>query len=115
MFGQKAFSSLAAASLLVVSGCANRPESIHAEYVSHERFAGLSCQELATRLGEAQARLQAASRRQDNAANADAATVFLVAIPVSKLAGDHEAEVAHLKGEVEAIETAQVRGKCRAA
>jgi hypothetical protein len=31
-----------------LSGCANRPDSIHAEYISYERFAGLSCQELET-------------------------------------------------------------------
>jgi DNA-binding Xre family transcriptional regulator len=32
---------------------------------------------------------------------------------VSKLTGDHEADVARLKGEVEAIETAQIKAKCK--
>ena len=35
-----------------LSGCANRPDSIHAEYISYEQFAGLSCQELETRLAD---------------------------------------------------------------
>lgn len=100
---------------LLMSGCANRPESIHASFVSHERFAGMSCPALAGRLGETQAQLADASRAQDNAANADAVGVFLVLVPVSKLTGDREADVARLKGEVEAIETAQVKAKCRAA
>jgi len=40
-----------------LSGCANRPDSIHAEYISYERFAGLSCQELETRLADMWSRL----------------------------------------------------------
>ncbi len=98
-----------------LSGCANRPDSIHAEYISYERFAGLSCQELETRLADVRSRLEVASQQQNNAANADAVGVFLVLVPVSKLTGDHEAEVAQLKGDVEAIETAQIKGKCRPA
>lgn len=96
-------------------GCANRPESIHADFVSYERYTGLSCAALAGRLAETQTKLAEASRAQDNSATNDAFTVFLVGVPISKLAGDHEAEVARLKGENEAIETAQIKAKCRAA
>lgn len=53
------------------------------------------------------------SAMQNSKANADAAGVFLVGIPVSKLTGDHEADVARLKGEVEAISTAQVKKGCK--
>lgn len=67
------------------------------------------------RLADTQTKLQTASQQQNNAANADAIGVFLVLVPISKLTGDHKAEVAHLKGEVEAIKTAQVTGKCRPA
>jgi len=41
--------------------------------------------------------------------------VFLLLVPFSKLTGDHEADVARLKGEVEAIETSQIKKKCKAA
>lgn len=98
-----------------LSGCANRPDSIHAEYISYERYAGLSCQELESRLADTRSRLEVASQQQNNAANVDAVGVFLVLVPVSKLTGDHEAEVARLKGDVEAIETAQIKGRCRPA
>jgi hypothetical protein len=98
----------------VVAACANRPDSIHADFVSYERYTGLDCSALAQRLTDTDAKLADASAAQNNAANADAVGVFLVLVPVSKLTGDHEAEVAQLKGEKEAIETAQVKAKCRA-
>ena len=115
MFSLKSLAALALVPALMLASCANRPDSIHAEYVSHDRYTGLSCPDLATRLFEKHVQLQNASQQQNNAANADAVGVFLVLVPVSKLTGDHEAEVAHFKGEIEAIETAQVKNKCRPA
>ena len=53
-----------------------------------------------------------ASSKQNTKANWDFATVFFVLIPVSQISGDYEAEVAKLKGTVEAIETAQIIKKC---
>ncbi|MBC7917800.1 MAG: hypothetical protein H7Y28_08320 [Rhodoferax sp.] len=50
---------------------------------------------------------------QDTKANLDAATVFLVLIPASKLSGDHAGDVAKYKGEVEAVETAQIKNGCK--
>ena len=52
------------------------------------------------------------SKLQDEKATGDAVGVFLLGIPFSKLSGDHEGDVARLKGEVEAIETAQIKNKC---
>jgi len=52
---------------------------------------------------------------QNSKATGDAWGVFLLAIPFSQLSGDHAADVAKWKGEVEAIETAQVKKKCKAA
>ncbi|TSA22081.1 MAG: hypothetical protein D4R70_02450 [Betaproteobacteria bacterium] len=103
--------SLVAVALL--AGCATRPESIRASHVSFEKFTHLDCTQLATKMGDSRAELDKYSKLQDSKANLDAATVFLVLIPASKLSGDHEGDVARLKGEVEAIETAQVKGKCK--
>jgi hypothetical protein len=94
--------------------CANRPETIHASFVSHERFIDLSCDQLVGRLASTRADLDKYSKMQDEKATGDAIGVFLVLVPVSKLTGDYEGEVARLKGEVEAIETAQIKNKCRA-
>jgi hypothetical protein len=109
----KVFFSLLAASVLV--GCANRPESIRASFVSHERFTELNCSQLTTKLADTRSELDKFSKMQDSKANGDAFGVFLLGIPFSKLFGDHEGDVARLKGEVEAIETAQIKSKCKAA
>jgi hypothetical protein len=101
------------AGVVLLAGCATRPESIRASHVSFEKFTHLDCSQLATKMGDTRAELDKYSKLQDSKANMDAATVFLVLIPASKLSGDHEGDVARLKGEVEAIETAQVKGKCK--
>ena len=52
------------------------------------------------------------SEKQETSANVDAGSVFFILIPVSAFNGDHEAEVAEAKGVVNAIKTAQIKGKC---
>lgn len=102
-------------SVAILSACASRPESIAASYVSHEKYSSNDCTQLSTYLSDARAGLQKVSAMQDSKANMDAATVFLALVPASKLTGDHAADVAKLKGEVEAIETAQIKKGCKAA
>ena len=76
-----------AAACLALVACANRPESIHASYVSHERFMDLECPALAKLLEDTRADLANLSHAQNEKANADAAGVFLLGIPFSKLSG----------------------------
>ena len=99
--------------VLAVSGCATRPESIPASFVSFEKYTANDCMQLATNMSDARAELQKFSSMQDTKANVDAASVFLVLIPASKLTGDHAGDVAKYKGEVEAIETAQIKKGCK--
>jgi hypothetical protein len=73
----------------------------------------LDCPALAQLLEGTKIELANLSRAQDTQANADAVTVFLTLLPFSKLSGDHEGEIARLKGQVEAVETAQAKNKCR--
>ncbi|QQZ31049.1 hypothetical protein HMY34_18735 [Thiothrix subterranea] len=96
-----------------MSACATRPESISASYVSYEKYSNLNCAALTTKMADTRAELDKFSKMQNSKANVDAAGVFLVGIPVSKLSGDFQADVARLKGEVEAIETAQVKKNCK--
>lgn len=100
---------------LALVGCANRPESIRASFVSHEKYSDMDCTTLSARMADTRSELEKFSKMQDTKANIDAASVFLVLIPVSKLAGDHEGDIARLKGEVEALSTAQVKSKCKPA
>ena len=99
--------------LATLVGCATRPESIPPSFVSHEKFTGAQCTELKEKLSEANASLKDFSKKQDDKANLDAVGVFFLGIPFSKLSGDHQADVAKAKGEIEAIETARVKAKCK--
>ena len=101
-----------AALLAMLGACANRPESISASYVSFEKYMDGDCEGLATKMGGARATLAKHSEAQNSKANGDAWGVFLLGIPFSKLSGDHEADVAKWKGEIEAIETAQIKKEC---
>jgi hypothetical protein len=106
---------LASAVLVFVSACANRPESISASYVSHEKYMDGDCVALNTQMSNARAELSKVSDMQNSKATGDAWGVFLLGVPFSKLSGDHEADVAKWKGEVGAIETAQIKHKCMVA
>lgn len=99
--------------VLAAAGCATRPESISASYVSHEKYMGNSCLELVSSMSDARANLDKFSAMQNSKANTDAATVFFVLIPASKLTGDSAGDVAKYKGEVEAIDTAQIKKGCK--
>lgn len=64
-------------------------------------------------MSDARAELAKFSELQNSKATGDAWGVFLVLVPVSKLTGDHEADVSKWKGVVEAIETSQIKNKCK--
>lgn len=95
-----------------LSACANRPSSIKPSFVSHERFIALECPALRDRLVSARHDLARYSVLQEQKANNDAVGVFLLGVPFSKMSGDHEADVARAKGEIEALETAQIKNRC---
>ena len=99
--------------IAIAAGCATRPESISASYVSHEKYTDGDCAKLATQISDARAELAKVSEEQNSKANGDAWGVFLLGIPFSQLSGDKEADVARWKGEVAAIETAQIKAKCK--
>ena len=74
---------------------------------------GQTYPQLTDQMADACVKLADFSKQQDTKANLDSATVFLVLIPASKLSGDHAGDVAKYKGEVEAIETAQLKTNCK--
>ncbi len=98
---------------LLISGCASRPENIKASYISHERYIDNDCSQLAIQMSDARAELAKYSEMQNSKATGDAWGVFLILVPVSQLTGDYEADVAKWKGVVEAIETTQIKNKCK--
>lgn len=97
---------------LLGAACANRPDSIHASYVSHEKYIDLDCSSLEARMFSTRNELEKQSEVQNAKATGDAIGVFLFGIPFSKLEGDVEGDIARLKGEIEAIDTAMIKNKC---
>lgn len=104
---------IAVACAVTLVACANRPESIRASYISHEKYMDDDCTKLGTKMSDARAELVKVSEMQNSKATGDAWGVFLLGIPFSKLSGDHEGDVGKWKGEVEAIDTAQIKRKCK--
>ena len=103
---------MSAFAVATISGCASRPDSIPASFVSESTYIDSSCSALHTQLTQANEELRVVSDKQNTAANVDAGSVFLALIPVSAFTGDHEAEVAEAKGKVNAIKGALAKNKC---
>ena len=99
---------------LTLGACAGRASSIAPVAVSATEYAALSCEATRFELTSARERENALTRRQNTAATTDAATVFLVLLPLGSVFGaDVSGELAQAKGEVNALERA-VSLNCRA-
>lgn len=107
-----------AAAFAVLSGCASKSSDIAAAYVSPVLYQNLTCEQLALEAQSASARAIAASGQQDQKATGDAVAmtvglvVFWPALFLMKGDGAQAAEVARLKGEMEAIEHASIANSC---
>ena len=98
---------------LNLAACAGRANSVAPVAVSATEYNGLSCDQTNAELRAARERENALTRRQNNAATADAAGVFLVLLPLGSVFGaDVSGELAEAKGEVNALERA-VRINCQ--
>jgi len=92
---------------LGLAGCATRASGVAPVSVSAVEFQGLTCEETRSRLASARERENALTRQQNNAATADAVSVFLFLVPLGSVFGaDKEGELAEAKGEVNALERA---------
>lgn len=95
------FASLAL--LLAAAACAKAPSSIAPAYVG-ETYASTPCSAVTAALNAERKEQDRLEDKQRAAVAADAATVFLVLIPVSAFAGDSSADLATSKGKVLALE-----------
>ena len=103
---------------IIAVGCASRPENISAAYVSPIAYQGLSCSQIANEVQAVSARAAAATGVQSKKATGDAVAmgvgliVFWPALLFMQGDGASAAEVARLKGEMEALETASRQNNC---
>lgn len=103
---------------LAVSACANKSDQIAAAYVSPNLYQQMSCPALAAEAQSVSNRAHAASAAQDKKASDDAVAtgigmvLFWPALFMVKGDGAGAAEVARLKGEMQAIEHANRVRNC---
>lgn len=109
--------ALATVAALTLAGCAADPASIAPAYVSPVAYQSLDCRALAAEASRLTARLTEVTGQQQAHADADAALMgigllilwpALLAVP----GGDQSAELARLRGEAEAIQSAAAARGC---
>jgi hypothetical protein len=109
---------LLALSALALAGCATSSDKIAPSYVSPMQYDAYNCRQLAEEAQRISAHAVAAAGAQDSQRTQDAvATTAAVIIfwPAAFLVGgdkQNAAELARLKGEMEAIEQVSVRKQC---
>jgi hypothetical protein len=104
--------------ILCLAGCATRSENVTATYVSPIQYQSYTCQQLREEAARVSAKAAAASGVQDSKANGDAiatgvaVVIFWPAAFFLKGDGSTAAELASLKGQMDAIEEANIQKKC---
>jgi len=99
------FTTCAAAAALLLGGCATRANSVAPVSIAAADYRGLSCSDSRGELVIAREKVNSLSRRQNNAAVADAAAVVLFLLPLGSVFGaDVAGELAEAKGEALALE-----------
>ncbi|WP_134495812.1 hypothetical protein [Microvirga pakistanensis] len=102
---------------LPAAGCASRSEDVAAAYVSPMAYSSYSCRELnaeAQRVSSAAAAagMQDSARTRDAVATTAALVVFWPAAFFVGGNGAQTAELARLKGQMQAVEEASIRKRC---
>ena len=105
-------------SLAMLGGCATAGKDIAASYVSPEQYTSYDCQQLQLEMARIHGRVSQLTGRLDEAANNDKMIMgagLLIFWPALFALGgtkQQEAELARLKGEYEAVQSASVAKKC---
>ena len=113
---QKQIATLLIAGIL--SACASNPDNITAAYVSPGQYNSYSCAQLREEASRVSVRAAQITGAQNSKATGDAVAMgaglilFWPALFFIKGDGTTAAEVARLKGEMEAVETASIQKKC---
>lgn len=112
------FAIFAASLSLMAAGCASRSENVAAAYVSPASYASYSCRELGAEAQRVSSAAAVAAGAQDSQYTKDAvATTAAVVIfwPAAFFVGGNNAqtaELARLKGHMQAVEEASIQKKC---
>jgi hypothetical protein len=107
----------AASVALILVGCASKSSDIAPSYVSPKQYDAYNCQQLAEEAQRISAHAAEAAGAQDSQATREAvATTAAIVVfwPAAFFVGDakNAAELARLRGEMDAIEQTSIRKKC---
>jgi outer membrane murein-binding lipoprotein Lpp len=108
----------AVVALPFLSGCASKSSDIQAAYVSPIQYQNYSCDQLLAEGQRVSARAAMVSGQQDDKRTSDAVmtgvavVVFWPALFALEGDGQTAAELARLKGELEAVEKASIQKNC---
>ena len=114
----KFVSPLLVLSLAVVAGCATKASKVDASYVSPVHYQGFSCDQLSAEAERVSRRAQDLTGAQNKKATSDAVAtgvalvVFWPAVFFIKGDNASTAELARLKGEMDAIEQSSIAKNC---
>jgi hypothetical protein len=103
---------------VALCACAKRADQVSASYVSPYQFDPLDCRQLADEAARVSARAAQAAGVQDQRATNDAVATGVAIVlfwPAAFLiggGGQSEAELAQLRGQMEAIEQVAIRKRC---
>ena len=109
---------VAVACAVTLGACATRSDNIAAAYVSPNQYVSYNCRMFEEEATRVSSRAIAASGAQDQKATSDAVAtgvgvvLFWPALFLIKGEGASAAEVARLKGEMDAIEQASIQKRC---
>lgn len=104
---------LTVTSILLLSGCASRPEDIAPQFIPDSAYSSLDCQHLGEEEIKEGDTLTAVSSKQRRAHKTDTWGVLVTGIPFSELSGSDVAElVAREKGKMAAIHRVQIQKSC---
>ena len=101
-----------------LAGCASNPDNISASYVSPVQYESYSCQQLRAEASRLSGRAAEVTGAQSSKASGDAVAMgvglvlFWPSLFFIKGDGTTAAEVARLKGEMDAVEQASISKKC---
>ena len=106
------------ASSVIMSGCAQKADSIKSTYVSPVGYEKLSCVKLKEEVFRVNKRLATISQEQANVADKDAVTmavglvVFAPALLFMAQGEDQKAEIGNLKGQYDTIRDVATKKNC---
>lgn len=98
---------------VLVSACSERPENIEAADIGVGSYSHMRCGQLAERQLHYTQQLSVLSAAQNRAATGDAWGVFLLGMPVQRMAGnDRATEIAVTRGHLNEIAREMQRKNC---